>query len=245
MSSLISVVVVDDEALARARLERFLRSMPFAKLVGSGDNGEQAFELTKQHQPDVLLIDIQMPKLNGLDAAKKIVEHFDQPPAVIFCTAYDQYAIEAFSSLAVGYLLKPITFDDLSSAIAKAQRLSRLQILRVAEVLDGQKRVTVVQGGYLEKLPIGQILYFRSEGKAVVAGLVSQREVVMDDTLKTLEESLSTDFLRIHRSTLVNVGKFEKLYDADDGGKLIKLTGHKEPFLVSRRHYKGVKDYFL
>jgi len=244
MSTSISVVVVDDEALARTRLERFLKSIPNTNLVGLGENGEQAFELTKRHQPDVLLIDIQMPKLNGLDAAKKIVEHFDQPPAIIFCTAYDQYAIEAFSSLAVGYLLKPITYDDLNSAILKAQRLSRLQIQRVAEGMGEQKKITVAQSGYLAKLPVSEVLYFRSEGKSVVAGLVDQHEVIIDYTLKVLEESLNNDFLRIHRSTLVNVNKFERFYDSDDGGKMLKLIGYEQPFLVSRRHLKQVKSYF-
>ena len=244
MSSSISVVVVDDEPLARARLERFVNAMTEVELLAIGTNGREAVELSQKHQPDVLLLDIEMPSMTGLEAAKVILEQFNEPPAIIFCTAYDEYALEAFSTSAVAYLLKPIDYNDLSTAILRAQRLSRLQLHQLEASSEEDQQINIDQDGYLAKLPVADLLYFRVEGKSVVAGLMDSTEVIVDYTLKTLEESLAKGFIRVHRSSLVNKRYLKELISDDDGQKAIKLSHTELVFQVSRRHLKQVKEVF-
>ena len=240
----ITAVVVDDEPLARARLERFLASMPNIDLVGTGANGKQAVELAARFKPDVMLLDIEMPELNGLQAAAQMLDQMAKPPAIIFCTAYDQYAVEAFAANAVGYLLKPIAVDDLSDALRKAQRLTQLQLKLIEESMARETTLKVVQDGYLARLPASQVFYFRSEGKAVVAGLDSGQEVFVDYTLKVLTEKLSREFVRVHRNSLINKRNLSKLRALPDGGNELMLSGTDRKFLVSRRHLSSVKALF-
>ena len=244
MSLSISVVVVDDEPLARARLERFVNAMPDVDLLAVGVNGQEAIELTQQHSPDVLLLDIEMPNMTGLEAAKLILEKVSEPPAIIFCTAYDEYALEAFSTWAVAYLLKPIDYNDLNSAILKAQRLSRLQLNHIESAGIDEQQINLGQDGYLSKLPVTDLLYFRVEGKSVVAGLMDGKEVVVDYTLKALEESLVKGFVRVHRSSLISKRSLKELISRDDGHKEITLHHTDLVFQVSRRHLKKVKEAF-
>lgn len=244
MSLSISVVIVDDEPLARARLERFITAMSGVELLAVGANGQQAIELTQQHKPDVLLLDIEMPKLTGLDAAQAILAASGEPPAIIFCTAYDEYALEAFSTSAVAYLLKPIAYNELNAAIIKAQRVSRLQLQHLESISTDDQHINLDQDGYLAKLPVADLLYFRAEGKSVVAGGVDGKEMVVDYTLKVLEESLVRSFVRTHRSFLVNKRYVKELISLDDGQKHLKLNHTELVFQVSRRHLKQVKEVF-
>jgi len=244
LSLLISVVIVDDEPLARARLERFIAAMSEVELLAVGVNGQEAIELTQRYKPDVLLLDIEMPKMTGLEAAKVILAESGEPPAIIFCTAYDEYALEAFSTSAVAYLLKPIAYNELNAAILKAQRLSRLQLHHLESVSLDEQQINLGQDGYLAKLPVADLLYFRVEGKSVVAGLLDGKEVVVDYTLKTLEESLVKSFVRTHRSYLINKRYLKEMISLDDGQKTLKLHHTELVFQVSRRHLKQVKEVF-
>lgn len=239
----ISTVIVDDEPLARARLQRFMQSMDGIDLLATGENGQEALELTIAHKPDVLLLDIEMPVMNGLDAAETILKQVPKPPAIIFCTAYENYALEAFTTNAVGYLLKPVSFEKLNEQLLKAQRLTRLQLNRVQEQGDQHDVINVAQPGYLAKLPIADILYFRAEDKAVVAGLID-KEVVVAYSLKHLEQKLADSFVRVHRSALVNNRFLDKLVKNDEGLDIVSLQSSDAEFVVSRRHLTKVKSYF-
>jgi len=238
------VVVVDDEPLARARLERFINAMSEVELLAIGANGKEAIELAEKHEPDVLLLDIEMPSMTGLEAAKVILEQFSEPPAIIFCTAYDEYALEAFSTSAVAYLLKPIDYNDLKTAILRAQRLSRLQLHHLESTSSDDQQINIDQDGYLAKLPVADLVYFRAEGKSVVAGLMDSTEVIVDYTLKTLEESLAKGFVRVHRSSLINKRYLKELISDGDGQKALRLHHTDLVFQVSRRHLKLVKEVF-
>ena len=126
------VLVVDDELLARQRAMRMIESLDDYEVVGEAGNGQAALAAIADLDPDIVLLDIRMPGEDGLEAARKIAE-MEEPPAIIFCTAYDEYALEAFSTLAVGYLLKPLQKDALKNALEKARRLNKLQRLEMPE----------------------------------------------------------------------------------------------------------------
>ncbi|MEM7359815.1 MAG: LytTR family DNA-binding domain-containing protein [Pseudomonadota bacterium] len=239
----ISTVIVDDEPLARARLQRFIQSMDGVVMLATGENGQDALALTLEHKPDVLLLDIEMPVMNGLDAAAAILKEVAKPPAIIFCTAYENYALEAFATNAVGYLLKPISFEKLNEQLLKAQRLTRLQLNAVQAQGEHQEVINVAQPGFLAKLPIAEILYFRAEDKSVVAGLLD-KEVIVSYPLKQLEQKLTEGFVRVHRSALVNSRYFDKLVKTDEGLDVLSLQQTSTEFVVSRRHLGKVRTYF-
>jgi len=243
VTSNISVLVIDDEPLARLRLERFINSMPNVELSGSGVDGKQAVTLAQELEPDVVLLDIEMPRADGLHAASKILSTMAEPPAIIFCTAYDQYAVEAFATNAVGYLLKPISFEDLTEALLKARRLTRLQLNQIDKVTNTKSTIKLSQDGYLARLPTSEIIYFRAESKSVIAGLF-ESEVVVEYTLKTLTETFASEFVRIHRNSLVNKNYFQGLTRRQDGQYELSLLNSDRTFLVSRRHMKDVKILF-
>lgn len=239
----ISTIIIDDEPLARNRLERFVEATDGAELLAVGSSGTQAIDLVKEHRPDVLLLDIEMPGMNGIEAAKIILNEVAKPPAIIFCTAYSHYALEAFSTSAVGYLMKPVSFEKLNEQFLRAQRLTRLQIHRLQDGSEDRNAINVSQSGYLARLPVSDILYFRSEGKAVVAGL-ADKEIVVAYSLKLLLDKISDDFIRIHRNTLVNKKYLARLEKNSEGLEVVHLREIEMTFVVSRRHLPEVRKCF-
>ena len=171
----INVLIVDDEPLARARLRRLLGQIDAVEVVGEAINGREAISMVDQVSPNLIFMDVQMPKMNGLDAATKIASQFeDDPPAIVFCTAYDQYAIDAFKANASDYLLKPVSVADIEGAIKRACRVSQLS---KADYQGDANYLSIKHTNYVEKLSLSKVNYFRSEGKYVVAGLVGGEEV--------------------------------------------------------------------
>ena len=129
------VLIADDEPLARERLARLVSALPgYTALPEMASNGQEVLDIVAEQHPDIVLLDIRMPGMDGLQAAAKLSE-MSEAPAVVFCTAHGEYALEAFSVAAVGYLLKPVRSEDLADALAKAQRLSRMQRLSLAKTL--------------------------------------------------------------------------------------------------------------
>ena len=129
----IRTIIVDDEPLARSRLLRLLAPQSVVDVIAEAVNGQEAVNLVKQLKPDLVFLDIQMPIKTGLQAAQEISQLQQQKPAIVFCTAYDQYAVEAFKTQAVAYLLKPVSTEDLQEAITKATQVSQLQLAQFAE----------------------------------------------------------------------------------------------------------------
>ncbi len=207
------ILLVDDEPLARERLQRLLAKLfPQAELCEAG-NGEQALQQVGSQQPDLLLLDIRMPGMDGIEVAEQL-QKLEQPPAVIFCTAYDDYALEALDRQAVAYLLKPVREDKL--------------------------RVAVERAGSLEMVPVGEVRCFLAEQKYVKA-LHPEGELIIADSLKELEEELSPQFLRVHRNALVNVDWVAGLQRSEEGWQ-VQLQGIEEQPLISRRHVGDVKQ---
>jgi len=169
------VLIVDDEPPARDRLRRLLEELPDTECVGEAGTGEQALELARQAQPDVVLLDIRMPGMGGLEAARHLAA-LPEPPAVIFTTAYEQHALEAFDAEASGYLLKPIRRERLAAALERAQRPSRAQLARISEAAEARTHITARVRDQLKLIPVGGVSlettadFIRSGASAVAVG---------------------------------------------------------------------------
>jgi len=239
----IQAIVVDDEPLARARLKRLLISQS-VDVVAEGANGQEAIDLVKEYDVDVLFIDINMPIKNGLDAVKEISSDITDPPSIVFCTAYDQFAIDAFQTNAISYLLKPIQAVDIANAIEKASTVTRFQRNCLFEDEIGHKTIAIHHDGALQNMPISQFLFFKSENKNVYAVLDNGQELLTDYTLKSLEDSFSESLIRIHRAILMGRSYASRLIRDDGGAAHIQLSKGDFVLPVSRRHLSEVKKCF-
>lgn len=243
------VLIVDDEPLARQRLARLVLESEGYQVVAEADNGQQAIEQVNKHKPDILLMDIRMPLMDGLEAARALMA-MDEPPAVIFCTAYNDYALEAFDTNAVGYLLKPVNRDKLAQALAKAQKLNKLQLASLAESDSGEAGeqrhyISAKSSRGIELVPVADIRYFLADQKYV--SIIYQREgrlaeILIDDTLKELEEEFSQQFIRLHRNALVAVQHITGV-DRSGSNFYVRLAGVEQGPQVSRRHMPELRKF--
>lgn len=245
------ILVVDDEALARERLLRLLeKSHPDAQCWQAG-NGEQALALAREHSPDLLLLDVRMPGMSGIELAARL-ESEEQPPAVIFCTAYDEYALEALQHQAAAYLLKPVRELDLTQALATAGRINRVQLAALAEL--GETHAAEVPGERsqlasqthrgVEIMPVEDVRCLLAEQKYVTAYSPSG-ELLIPDTLKELEREFGQRFLRVHRNALVAVAHVVRLQRDEQGPWYVVLEGVSQRPMVSRRHLAEVKQQLV
>lgn len=236
------VLVVDDEPLARQRLSRFLEGFDQVELVGEAVNGVDALDKVQQLQPDILLLDIRMPGMSGLEVARHL-SSLDQPPAIIFCTAYDDFALDALRLQAVDYLLKPIRITELEQALDKAGRINRVQALKLTgddQEPNQRSHISIRSHRGIDLVSVDEIRYFRAEQKYVVV-CSDQGEQLLDEPLKALEQEFADRFIRIHRNSLVALKYIERLSRNELGQSLVHLRGMEEPIQVSRRHLSNVK----
>ncbi|GAA6134593.1 LytTR family DNA-binding domain-containing protein [Oceaniserpentilla sp. 4NH20-0058] len=232
------ILIVDDEDLARSRLARFIEKAQLGEVIASVSNGVQAIEAVEKYLPDVVLLDIQMPVMDGLEAARHISQ-IETPPAIIFCTAYDEYALEAFNVQAGGYLLKPVRQDDLVTVFSKLKKINKVQ----AVALNTSERRTHIsakthQG--LQLIPIEHILLFKAEQK-YISVIHKDGELLIDEPLKDLEEEFADDFIRVHRNSLVRKTAISGFEKNDDASFSLRLTGYDELVPISRRHVAPVR----
>lgn len=242
MMSTTRVLIADDEPLARARLRRLLESTPGVVVVGEAENGEQALNACTQLAPHVLLLDIRMPGVDGLSVARTLAEQ-TEAPAVIFCTAYDDYAIEAFEANAIGYLLKPVNQEKLALALAKAERLAanRIPIVDDSPLPRLRSHLSARSRRGVELLPLTQARYFLADHKYVTV-YHAGGELLIDDTLKELEDEFGKRLLRVHRNALVMVDYVVGLERTGLGQYRIKLADITLGPTVSRRHLPLVRE---
>lgn len=236
------VLIVDDEPLARARLRRQLEAMPDIRVVGEADNGERALQGCAQWQPQVVLMDIRMPGTDGLSAALELAQRPDAP-AIIFCTAYEEYAIAAFETNAVAYLLKPVSQEKLAVALAKVQRLSLSQaqaLQPIAQTPSRRSHISVKSRRGVELIALADVRYFIADQKYVTV-YHGGGEVLIDDTLKELEDEFGDLLLRVHRNALVVRAQIAGLERIALGQYRIKLTDSTPGPQVSRRHLAEVR----
>ncbi len=239
-----TLLIVDDEPPARERLESLLSEMPDWDVVGSCATGSEALRLVEELEPAAVLLDIRMPGMSGIEAARHLAT-LSSPPAVVFTTAYDQYAVEAFDAQAVGYLLKPVRAERLRRALDQAARLSASQLREVARSGTEpatRRHIAARLGEQLRLIPLSDIALFRADQKYVCV-VHAGGEDLIDESLRDLAEEFADSFVRIHRSILVNAANIESL-DRDALGKyLIQLRGNPEPLPVSRRQVADVKRF--
>ena len=240
-----NVLIVDDEPLARERLARLVGELDgYRVLEPSASNGEEALRLIETLKPDVVLLDIRMPGLDGLQVAAKLCEK-DAPPAVIFCTAHDEFALEAFQVSAIGYLVKPVRQESLAEALRKAERPNRVQLAALTrpQAVAGQARTHIsarTRKG-IELIPLDQVLYFIADHKYVTLRHEGG-EVLLDEPLKSLEDEFGERFVRIHRNSLVARERIERLQRTPLGHFQLFIKGlGSESLTVSRRHVAGVR----
>lgn len=200
-----NVVIVDDEPPARVRLKRMIEGLPGWSVVAEAGNGREALGQIEKLTPDVVLLDVRMPGIDGLETARHLAE-WGQPPAVIFTTAYDDYALEAFDAEAVDYLLKPVRLGRLEDALKKAKRINRVQASALAlnkgKDANVRTHISARHRGGLTLIPLDEILYFRADSKYIEVRHLNG-EVLIDETLKALEEEFSDRFIRVHRNAIV------------------------------------------
>lgn len=240
------ILIADDEKLARLRLNSLIAECgDDFQIVAEAKNGVEALQKWKQTQAAVLLLDIRMPEMDGLQVARELLK-FENPPAVIFTTAYDSHALQAFETNAIDYLLKPIRKDRLLTALQKAQVFKHAQIQLLQKNLPSEhhrSHLCVQIAGDLHLLSIDEILYFHADQKYVTAKTRS-KEYLLDDSLKALEEEFADLFLRIHRNALVSLRHIEDLHKQEDGQVLVKFHDFDETLTVSRRLVAKVKACF-
>ncbi len=239
------VLIVDDEAPARERLRQLLGDDPQHTVVGEAGNGKDALEVAGELKPDVILLDIRMPGLSGIEAAHHL-NNFDDPPAVVFTTAYDEYAIEAFEANAVGYVLKPVRRERLQKAMRQAARIGNKTISDIASksgLAERRSHICVRVQDQLQLVPLNEVSRFHADQKYTRMHHGS-REYLIDDSLKALEAEFHGAFVRIHRSALIAVAYIESLQKTEDGQTCIRLRdsdGQPDGLIISRRHLADVK----
>ncbi len=237
------VLVVDDEVLARQRSMRMIENIDGYSVVGEASNGEAAIKSIQNLDPDIVLLDIRMPGEDGLATAKRIAELSD-PPAVIFCTAYNEYALEAFSTLAVGYLLKPLQNEQLISALEKASKLNKVQkavLEKEPENANRRSKIAAKTRRGVELVNIEEVYCFIADQKYVTI-VHKNGETLIDDTLKDLEEEFDGLFIRVHRNALVSIKEISKLERMPTGQYELQLKSAQYRPVVSRRHVASVRE---
>ena len=243
------ILIVDDEPLARKRMLILLQEPEMLEfnleIVAEASNGEEGLAMALQHRPDVILLDIRMPGLDGLQVARHL-SSMGEAPSVIFTTAYDEHAMAAFDAQAIGYLLKPVRQQKLIDSLRRAAQLSEQQITDV-DVQDSPRardRFCLNKRGQLTMIPLDDIRYFMADQKYVSLYIYKKsawREEIIDDTLKELEVEFSAHFLRVHRNALVAKEYVEKLTRDEEGHYHVHIKDLSEPLSVSRRQVKEVK----
>lgn len=240
------ILIADDEKLARLRLNSLIAECGDSfQIVAEAKNGVEALQKWKQTQAEVLLLDIRMPEMDGLQTARELLK-FENPPAVIFTTAYDSHALQAFEAYAIDYLLKPIRKDRLLNALQKARvfKQAQLQLLQTALPSGNRRTHLCVQvAGDLHLLAVDEVLFFQADHKYVTAR-TSTKEYLLDDSLKALEEEFANLFLRIHRNALVSLRHIKELHRQEDGQMLVRFHDFGETLAVSRRLLVKVKSCF-
>lgn len=238
---MIKSIIVDDEPLARDIIKDYLKDYPSIAVTEECNNGFEGLKAIQQHQPDLVFLDIQMPKINGFE----MLELIDNTPSLIFTTAFDEFAIKAFEKNAIDYLLKPFSKERFAKSIEKfMQKPDNNAVQNILEeaslTLSQQNRVVVKDGPKIKIIPISKIQYFEAADDYV--------KIICDDgvflknkTMAFYEKSLAPfHFVRIHRSYLVNTQLITRIYPAEkDAHALLLSTGKDLP--VSKSGYAKLK----
>ncbi len=231
------ILIVDDEALARDRLKQLCQALPDVEIVAEAADGEQAIQYCAQLQPDVVLLDVRMPGMDGIETAQHLNAQA-LSPAIIFTTAFDDYAVQAFGVHAVGYLLKPVRQEKLHDALLAASRMNRVQLAALRQnepEQNNRSHISARVRGNIVLIPVNAIYYFQADQKYITVRH-ENGEVLIEEALKDLEDEFGDRFTRIHRNALVCLNRVAGLERDALGRTLITLRGINDKLEVSRRH---------
>jgi two-component system, LytTR family, response regulator AlgR len=245
----LAVFVVDDESPARQRIKELLSDCSAQlslELTGEASNGRDALEQLAVLRADVVLVDIRMPQMDGIELAQHL-NKLERPPVIIFTTAYDNYAIQAFEQHAIDYLLKPIRLGRLFEALSRARAAVPVKSELLQELTpEPRKNLSIQERGKVLLIPIERVLYLRAELKYITVRTL-EREYLVEEPLGALEKEFAARFVRIHRNCLVakeEIESFEKVgEEGADSHWTVKLKALDERLPISRRQQYIVKEF--
>ena len=236
------ILIVDDEQLARQRIMDLLSDIDDNYTLLQAENGLLALDIVEQESPDIVLLDIRMPVMDGLESATHM-SVLSPAPAVIFITAYEEHAIKAFETNAIDYLLKPVRTERLLQALDKASMITRSRLDNFLEQQVNRisrTHLSASSQGKILLIPVNEISCFKADQKYVTV-YWGNNQTLVDESLKTLEEEFTESFIRIHRNALVSISQIQSLEKTRDGSQILRLKGLEEEFTVSRRHIPDLK----
>lgn len=248
MQRTLKILIADDEAPARNRMRDLLADIEHIEIVAEAKNGKEAMDLAESCKPDVMLLDIRMPVMDGIETAQH-AQKLAHKPHIIFTTAFDAYAIKAFDLNAIDYLLKPIRQERLQTAINKAHALQPNQLVLLKSLQDLQKKsrthLSIHERGRVLLVPIESIIYLRAELKYITVRTV-EREYLIEESLTHLEAEFNERFIRLHRNCLVApqfIIGYEKRVNNDNEQQWVALFKHiPETIAISRRQQHLIKQ---
>lgn len=242
------VFIVDDELPARNRLRELLLDCSdqiALDIVGEAGNGQEALDKLVETPADVVLMDIRMPQMDGIELAQHL-QKLDQPPVIIFTTAYDAYAIKAFEVRAIDYLLKPIRLGRLFDALTRARDAVPIQTEVLRDLLpEPRKHLSIHERGKIQLIPIENVLFLRAELKYITVR-TAEREYLIEESLTAMEKEFAARFVRIHRNCIVAkdaIVGFQRGGDENESGWMMKLKDVDDPLPISRRQQYLVKEF--
>jgi two-component system, LytTR family, response regulator AlgR len=243
------VLIVDDEAPARNRIRDLLSDcalkMPI-EIAGEAENGKRALAMLPECEADVVLLDVRMPEMDGLEAAQHL-QKLDEPPTVIFTTAYDGYALKAFEVHAVDYLVKPIRLGRLYDALSRARTITPLRLDALRELKpEARTHLSVNERGRIHLIPVADIAFLKADLKYVTVR-TTECEYLIEESLARLEQEFLGRFVRVHRNCLVAkdaISGFERATGDDgEGNWLVVMKNIAEKLAVSRRQQHIVREF--
>ncbi|MFK5970251.1 MAG: LytTR family DNA-binding domain-containing protein [Candidatus Marithrix sp.] len=228
---MIKLIIVDDEPLARKRLCALVYEIGIAEVVAEADNGKEALKFFQIYKPDVLLLDIHLPEIDGMQIAKQLLSATPSP-IIIFTTAYSEHALEAFNHQAIDYLVKPIRKERLEQALRRVYNF-------LPTIPTARTHISYFKQGEKSLIAINEIYYFLAQENYTMLRWQG-REILINESLKDLEQEFAGYFIRIHRRFLISIKQIKTLVKEKNGHSYIKLKDIPEALEVSRRQLPTV-----
>lgn len=252
MKQTFKTIIVDDEPLARLRLQKLISNYPETfDIVGEAENGEEAMDKINQLKPQLIFLDIQMPAFNGFE----VLQQLSYSPKVIFCTAFDEFALKAFDSNCIDYLVKPLTKERFAKTVEKLKQINEntaeLNLSKLIEQfgLENKKSeattLPVKVGDRVIFIRLDEVSYFKADEKYVSIVTKHAKSYILDSSLKKLENKLPTHFIRVHKSFLVNKNLLKEIRKHFNNRFVLILNDYNQSKITSgRSYYQAVKELF-
>lgn len=252
MNQSYKTLIVDDEPLARLRLQRLISEFPQTfEIIGEAENGEDALNKIEALKPELVFLDIQMPEMNGFE----VLQQLSFFPKVIFCTAFDEYALKAFESHCIDYLVKPLTKERFAKTVEKLNRLngnqSDLNLNKLIEQLTLENKkseattIPVKLGDKIIFIRLNEVSYFKADEKYVSLVTKHAKSYILDSSLKKLEEKIPGYFIRVHKSYIVNKNLLKEVRKHYNNRFVLIMDDYNQTKITSgRSYYPDIKELF-